>query len=63
MSDSKHNDSAVHKPWTTHAAKILSGSESVVLVLIGIALVLVAVLLLYASMYDLSHAVHLPVSR
>jgi len=46
-------------PWPLRAAKILGRAESVVLVLIGIALVLVAVLLLYASMYDLSEAVGL----
>jgi hypothetical protein len=32
--------------------------ESVLLVLIGLALVSVAVLLLYSSMYDLNEAVH-----
>jgi divalent metal cation (Fe/Co/Zn/Cd) transporter len=46
------------KPWASHAAQLLGTSESVVLVLIGVALVLVAVLLLYSSMYDLSEAVH-----
>lgn len=44
--------------WTSHAAKLLGTSESVVLLLIGVALVLVAVLLLYSSMYDLNEAVH-----
>jgi hypothetical protein len=38
---------------------MLGSSESTVLVLIGIALVLVAVVLLYAGMYDLSQAVRL----
>lgn len=45
------------KPWTHHAARALETSESVVLVLIGVALALVAVLLLYAGMSDLSGAV------
>jgi phosphate-starvation-inducible protein E len=45
------------KHWTTQAAKLLGRSESVVLVLIGVALVLVAVLLLYSSMHDLREAV------
>jgi uncharacterized membrane protein (DUF373 family) len=44
--------------WTSQAAKLLGTSESVVLMLIGVALVLVAVLLLYSSMYDLNEAVH-----
>ena len=48
---------AGQKPWTSRAAKLLEMSESVVLVLIGVALVLVAVLLLYSSMYDLNEAV------
>jgi phosphate starvation-inducible membrane PsiE len=56
MSDEKHGASE-HKPWTLKASKALGTSESVVLVLIGIALVLVAVLLLYSGMYDLSQAV------
>jgi len=45
------------KHWTWRAAKLLGGSESVVLVLIGIALVMVAMLLLYSSMHDLREAV------
>jgi phosphate starvation-inducible membrane PsiE len=49
MSDT--HDAAV--PWTTKAAKHLGLAESSVLVLIGVALVLVAVLLLYSSMHDL----------
>src|SRR5437868_11238307 len=44
--------------WTSHAAKLLGASESVLLVLIGVALVLVALLLLYSSMHDLNEAVH-----
>src|SRR5216684_3260338 len=58
MNDDKHPEGGRPKPWTSHAAKLLSTSESVLLVLIGIALVLVAVLLLYSSMYDLNEAVH-----
>jgi hypothetical protein len=57
MSDDKHGGGGRQKNWTSHAAKLLGTSESVVLVLIGVALVLVAVLLLYSSMYDLSEAV------
>ena len=49
--------SGTHQNWTARAAKLLDTSESAVLVLIGIALVLVAVLLLYSSMYDLNLAV------
>ena len=56
MSGEKH-DASGHKPWTLKASKVLGTSESVVLVLIGVALVLVAVLLLYSSMYDLNQAV------
>src|SRR6266853_6986793 len=56
MSDDKHDGRDGQKLWTSHAAKLLGMSESVVLVLIGLALVLVAVLLLYSSMYDLSEA-------
>ncbi len=47
------DDKAEAKPWTSKAAKYLGLSESAVLVLIGGALVLVAVLLLYSSMHDL----------
>ena len=43
--------------WTSIAAKALGRSESVVLVLIGVALVIVALLLLYSSMHDLNEAV------
>jgi hypothetical protein len=58
MSDDKHNGGGTPKAWTSYAAKLLGTSESVVLVFIGLALVLVAVLLLYSSMYDLNEAVH-----
>ena len=44
--------------WTSYAAKALGTSESVLLVVIGVALVLVALLLLYSSMHDLNDAVH-----
>jgi phosphate starvation-inducible membrane PsiE len=47
------DDNHEAKPWTSKAAKYLGLSESGVLVLIGVALVLVAVLLLYSSMHDL----------
>jgi cytochrome b561 len=56
MSDEKQSGRR-QKPWTSNAAKALETSESIVLVLIGVALVLVAVLLLYSSMYDLNQAV------
>jgi uncharacterized membrane protein (DUF373 family) len=58
MSDDKVGAVAPQKHWTWRAAKVLGASESILLVLIGIALVLVAVLLLYSSMYDLNEAVH-----
>jgi len=58
MSDDKHGEGDRQKPWTSHAAKVLGTSESVLLVLIGIALLLVAVLLLYSSVSDLNEAVH-----
>jgi phosphate starvation-inducible membrane PsiE len=51
MSD--HNDESA---WTSKASYYLGLAESGVLVLIGIALVLVAVLLLYSSMHDLWEA-------
>ena len=57
MPEDKHNENAP-KPWTHHAARALETSESAVLVLIGIALALVAVLLLYAGMSDLNTALH-----
>jgi hypothetical protein len=58
MSDNEHDPRKGPKAWTSHAAKILGTSESVVLVLIGVALVLVAALLLYSGMHDLNEAVH-----
>jgi hypothetical protein len=57
--DDTHRVADQHKHWTSHAAKLLGTSESVVLVLIGISLVLVALLLLFSGMYDLNAAVHL----
>jgi phosphate starvation-inducible membrane PsiE len=57
MSEQKHAGHSPATPWPLRAANLLGTSESVVLVLIGIALVLVAVLLLYSSMYDLNEAV------
>jgi phosphate starvation-inducible membrane PsiE len=50
--------STPHDPnaWTSKAAKALGTAESGVLVLIGGALVLVALLLLYAGMHDLWEA-------
>jgi uncharacterized membrane protein (DUF373 family) len=57
MSSHKKDDAAQRKHWTAHAARLLGRSESVVLVLIGVALVIVAVLLLYSSMHDLVEAV------
>ena len=57
ISGNKHAGGAAdRKPWTSLAARILGTSESVVLVLIGVALVLVAGLLLYSSMHDLNEA-------
>ena len=53
----KHADHGPQNLWTSQAAKLLGTAESVVLCFIGVALVLVAVLLLYSSMYDLSEAV------
>jgi hypothetical protein len=47
------------EPWPERAAKVLGLSESAVLVLIGISLVIVAVVLLYSGMCDLSNAVRL----
>jgi flagellar biogenesis protein FliO len=58
MSDNESGARKAPRPWTSHAATMLGTSESVVLVLIGVALVLVAVLLLYSGMYDLNEAVH-----
>jgi phosphate starvation-inducible membrane PsiE len=51
MSD--HSDESA---WTSKASQYLGLAESGVLVLIGVALVLVAVLLLYSSMHDLWEA-------
>jgi hypothetical protein len=59
MTDDTHDGPKAVTPWTSHAATILGSSESVLLVLIGIALVLVAVLLLYSAMHDLNEAVHM----
>ena len=44
------------EPWTTKAARILGSCESAVLSLVGAALVLVAVLLLYSGVHDLWEA-------
>jgi hypothetical protein len=63
MSHDKQSANGGRVPWTSHASKALGKSESIVLVLIGVALVLVAVLLLYSSMYDLNEAVHRGVSE
>lgn len=57
MSDHKERGAGRQQPWTLQAAKLLETSESVVLVVIGVALVLVAVLLLYSSVHDLDVAV------
>jgi len=59
MSDERRARNSRVEPWPVRAAKGLGLSESAVLVLIGIALVIVAVVLLYAGMYDLSQAVRL----
>ena len=58
MSDDERGEGGRQKAWTSHAAALFSTLESVLLVLIGLALVSVAVLLLYSSMYDLNEAVH-----
>src|SRR5216683_7022665 len=57
MSDNEHDARKGSRAWTSHAAKMLGTSENVVLVLIGVALVLVAALLLYSGMHDLNEAV------
>ncbi len=57
MSDDERGEGGRPKAWTSHAAALFSTLESVLLVLIGLALVSVAVLLLYSSMYDLNEAV------
>jgi phosphate starvation-inducible membrane PsiE len=51
MSD-QHDETA----WTSKASTYMGLAESAVLVLIGVALVLVALLLLYSSMHDLWEA-------
>lgn len=55
MSDSKQggHDEHASKGWTSTASNYLGSSESIVLAFIGVALVLVALLLLYSSMTDL----------
>jgi len=58
MTDEKHNAGITQKLWTSHGAQLLGTSESAVPMLIGVALVLVAVLLLYSSMHDLYEAVY-----
>jgi CDP-diglyceride synthetase len=58
MSDDERGDARRQQPWTYHASNLFSNLESAVLVLIGVALVLVALLLLYTSMYELNRAVH-----
>ena len=58
MNEVQRRETPRQKPWTSHAAKMLGTSESVVLVLIAVALVFVAVLLLYSSLRDLNDAVH-----
>jgi Phosphate-starvation-inducible E family len=58
MTNEKHNAGTTQRLWTSHGAQLLGTSESAVLMLIGVALVLVAVLLLYSSMHDLYEAVY-----
>ena len=58
MTDEKHNAGTTQRLWASHGAQLLGTSESAVLMLIGVALVLVAVLLLYSSMHDLYEAVY-----
>ncbi len=55
MSESKAGGHDEHeaKGWTAKASTYLGTSESIVLAFIGVALVLVALLLLYSSMHDL----------
>ena len=43
--------------WESSAARVLDAAESVLLLLIGIALVLVAVMLLYSSLYQMTSAI------
>jgi phosphate-starvation-inducible protein E len=59
MTDEKHNAGTTQRLWTSHGAQLLGTSESAVLMLIGVVLVLVAVLL-YSSMHDLYEAVYRP---
>ena len=54
MTDEKHDAGSIQRLWTSHGAQLLGTSESAVLMLIGVALVPVAVLLLYSSMHDLT---------
>ena len=58
MSDDERGEGGRHQAWTSRAASLFSTLESVLLALIGVALVAVAVLLLYSSMHDLNEAVH-----
>ena len=58
MSDDERGEGSRHQAWTSRAALLFSTLESVLLALIGVALVAVAVLLLYSSMHDLNEAVH-----
>lgn len=53
MSEHEHEHA---ESWTSKASGLLGMSESIVLVLIGAALVVVAVLLLYSGMHDLWEA-------
>src|SRR5262249_49363795 len=57
MASIKHATDVGQKNWTFQAARLLGTSENGGLVLVGVALVLVAVLLLFSSMYDLNEAV------
>jgi cell division protein FtsL len=58
MSDDERGEGSRHQAWTSRAASLFSTLESVLLALIGLALVAVAVLLLYSSMHDLNEALH-----
>ena len=59
MTEDTHSAPSRFRPWPLEAAHLLGRSESAVLVLIGIALVLVALSLLYSGMYDLIEALRL----
>ncbi len=48
-----HKEGTETERWTSKASGVLGTAESVVLTLIGLSLVLVAVLLLYAGLHDL----------